>query len=73
MKPKSLGIDTYIEEVRPRSLKNLYHKVPTKCILALKAADSLFVRKKTRIENINNFIIGNFETNSLPKYFDIFI
>ena len=55
MKPKSLGIDTYIEEVRPRSLKNLYNKVPTKCILALKATDSLFVCKKTRIENYKQF------------------
>ena len=74
-KVKSLSVDTNIEEVGPRSSKNLDNKVPKKIILgayknSLKATDCLSLLKKTRIENINNFILGNLNINSFPKKFD---
>ena len=57
-------MDTYIEQVGPRSSKNPDNKVPMKpifvaCKNSHKATDCLSVLKKTRIENINNVIIGN--------------
>ena len=73
-KASSVSVDTYIEEVAPRSSKNP-DKVPKKSILGAcenshKATDCLSVLKKTRIENINNVIIGNRNINSLPKKID---
>ena len=64
-----------MEEVGPRSSKNLDNKVPKKsfwgaCENSLKATDCLSVLKKTRTENINNVIIGNLNINSFPKKFD---
>ena len=51
------------------------NKIPKKsifwaCEKSLKATDCLSVLKKTRIENINNVIIGNLNINFLPKKFD---
>ena len=72
---KSLGVDTYIEEGGPRSSKNLDTKVPKKsvfgeCENSFKAKDCLCVLKKTKIEYINNVIIGNVNINFLPNKFD---
>ena len=63
-KARCLSVDTYIEQVGPRSSKNPDNKVPMKpifvaCKNSHKATDCLSVLKKTRIENINNVIIGN--------------
>ena len=40
------------------------------CKNSLKATDCLSVLTKTRIENINNDIIGNLNINSFPEKFD---
>ena len=57
VKATSLEVNTYIEEVCPRSSKNLDNKVPKKSIFGacenfLKSVNCLCVLKKTRIENI---------------------
>ena len=74
-KASSVSVDTYIKEVAPRSSKNPDNKVPKKSILGAcenyhKATACLSVLKKTRIENVNNVIIGNRNINSLPKKID---
>ena len=55
--------------------KNLDNKVPKKSILgacgnSLRTTGCLCVLKKTRIENINNVIIGSFNINSVPPKID---